>query len=332
MRIPMRTNLKLDTCLFAVWLIAACGSDGGTGSNANRVLTKTAAASGEGQTAAVATPLPLALRVVLTEDGSPKPNATIKWTAVNGSVAPASSKTDGSGIATTTWTLGTIAGPQNAQAEFVGATGSPQIFSATGAPGSPAALTKVGGDLQTTTVGTNFPNPLQVQVSDAFGNGISGVTTDWAIISGPVTADGTTSGTDPQGIASMSVTAGGTTGSASIHVTSGAVRATTIAFDLTVAGAILDVSVGDIFFRSVRNNSENPAVDTVQVGQVVRWTVVSGSHTVRSLGVPSFPKSGSLTVAGTSTYTYLFTNPGTYQYDCSVHPAPAMSGTIVVTP
>jgi len=324
----MSTNLKLGAWLSVAWLIAACGGDGGTGSNANRVLAKTATASGEGQTAVAATTLPLPLRAVLTEDGSPKPNATITWSAINGSVAPTTSTTDGQGIATTTWTIGTIAGPQVARAQFIGATGSPQVFTATAIPGSPAALTLAGGDLQTATVGDDFTSPIQVKVSDAFGNGIADVIVDWAIISGPVVSDATTSLSDAAGIAELQLTAGGSPGSASIEATSAAVTGGKVTFNLTVVAAIRDVTLGDTFFKSSANNTQNPAVDTVQVGQTVRWTNTGGTHTVQSQGPPSFPNSGTLSTVG-ATYTYVFTTPGIYHYNCAIH-GNLMTGRVVV--
>jgi plastocyanin len=324
----MSTNLKLGACLSAAWLIAACGGDGGTGGNANRVLAKTATASGDGQTAAVATTLPLDLRVVLTEDGSPKPNATINWSAVNGSVAPATSVTDGSGIATTTWTLGTMAGTQNARAQYVGAAGSPQIFSATSVPGAPAALTLVGGDFQYATLNAPFAAPLQVKVSDAFGNGTAAVSVNWAVTAGPAAVGAPAATSNSQGISSMPITAGGTPGAVTVEATSAAVPADKVTFALNVVTAIRDVTLGDIFFKSSTNNTQNPAVDTVQVGQVVRWTNTGGGHTVQSQGSPSFPNSGSLSTVG-ATYTFVFNTPGTYQYNCAIH-GNAMTGRIVV--
>src|SRR5512143_3792518 len=54
------------------------------------------------------------------------------------------------------------------------------------------------------------------------------------------------------------------------------------------------VRIGNDFFRSRQNNSANPAVDTVAVGDTVTWTWVSTGqvqHSVQSLGAPSFPSS-----------------------------------------
>ena len=97
------------------------------------------------------------------------------------------------------------------------------------------------------------------------------------------------------------------------------------------APSTVAVTVGNIFFKSGRNGSANPAVDTVAVNGTVTWTwATTGSvpHSVQSVGSPSFTSSGILTGAG-STYQMKFTTPGTYQYDCAVH-GTMMTGTIVV--
>jgi plastocyanin len=91
------------------------------------------------------------------------------------------------------------------------------------------------------------------------------------------------------------------------------------------------VTVGDIFFKSGRNGSSNPAVDTVAVGGSVTWTWAANEslpHSVQSLGSPSFASSAIQSGSGSS-YQVSFASPGTYQYDCAVH-GRMMTGTIVV--
>ena len=91
------------------------------------------------------------------------------------------------------------------------------------------------------------------------------------------------------------------------------------------------VTVGDIFFTSGHNGSSNPAVDTVAVNGTVTWTWATTEalpHSVQSVGSPSFTSSGIQTGSG-QTYSFTFTTPGTYQYDCAVH-GQMMTGTIVV--
>lgn len=80
--------------------------------------------------------------------------------------------------------------------------------------------------------------------------------------------------------------------------------------------------MGDNFFT--------PSNVTILAWETVTWTWGSGatSHSVRSTGSPSFTSSGILIGAG-STYSFQFDTPGTYAYDCEVHPG-VMTGTVTV--
>ncbi|MDA4123762.1 MAG: cupredoxin domain-containing protein, partial [Thaumarchaeota archaeon] len=69
----------------------------------------------------------------------------------------------------------------------------------------------------------------------------------------------------------------------------------------------------------------------IGVNNTVTWTNDDGSvhHTVTSTSVPSGATGfNSGDMAGGATFTYTFTVPGTYQYDCVYHPW--MTGTITV--
>jgi plastocyanin len=91
------------------------------------------------------------------------------------------------------------------------------------------------------------------------------------------------------------------------------------------------VTVGNIFFMSGNNGTQNPAIDTVAAGTTVTWTWTSTgsvSHSVQTVGSPSFTSSAVQSGDG-KTYTFTFTTPGTYSYDCAVHGS-AMTGRIVV--
>ena len=91
------------------------------------------------------------------------------------------------------------------------------------------------------------------------------------------------------------------------------------------------IVVGNTFYRSAHNGTQNPAVDTVAAGSTVTWAWnAAGSHLIRSTGVPPLVFLNSVVMsASSSTYSVTFRNPGTYTYDCGVHGA-AMSGRIVV--
>ena len=92
--------------------------------------------------------------------------------------------------------------------------------------------------------------------------------------------------------------------------------------------AIASVNVANILFQSVRNQSNDPAIDTVAIGGTVTWTwIEAGTHTVR-FADPGFTESPALSDDG-SVFSMPFPAAGTYTYDCRVHGL-GMTGTIVV--
>ena len=74
---------------------------------------------------------------------------------------------------------------------------------------------------------------------------------------------------------------------------------------------------------TIANFAFEPATLTVPVGTSVVWTNQDGSnHFVK------FPDVGSDRLKKGATYSRAFTAPGTYTYECSIHPS--MTGTVVV--
>ncbi len=70
-----------------------------------------------------------------------------------------------------------------------------------------------------------------------------------------------------------------------------------------------------------------PASYTVKAGTTVTWVNKDGAaHTITSVGSNLFD-SGNVDAGGI--YKFTFTQPGTYQYYCTLHPW--MKGTIIVT-
>ncbi len=95
-------------------------------------------------------------------------------------------------------------------------------------------------------------------------------------------------------------------------------------------GPVGQVVVGNIFFRSAHNGSQNPAVDTVAAGSTVTWTWnAAGSHSIQSTGTPGIFRNSVVMSGANDSYSVTFQNPGTYTYQCAVHGA-AMTGVIVV--
>jgi plastocyanin len=96
-------------------------------------------------------------------------------------------------------------------------------------------------------------------------------------------------------------------------------------------GPVGHVTVGNNFFQSAHNGTLNDAVDTIAAGSTVTWSwAASGSHSIQSTGgEPTVFRNSTVMSSSGSNYAVMFSTPGTYTYDCSIHGA-AMSGRIVV--
>jgi plastocyanin len=303
-------------------------------------VAKTSAASGDAQTGTVGQPLATPIRVVVMEGGEPSPDVPVTWstTVAGGALAPPSGPTDADGVASATWTLGTVAGAQTARATVTGASGSPVTFDATAAAGAAATLAKEGGDDQTGEVGTQLAAPVQAKVTDQFGNAVAGTDVGWSATGASVSAP--TVASDAAGVSQVSVTLGPTEGQITITAVSDGLAGSPLTF--TADAVVLPpppmnigITVGNDFFRSNRNSSANPAVDTVAVGGTVTWTWVNTgivAHDVTSNPPPGF--SSSTTKAAPASHQVTFNTAGTYRYYCLQHASAAstvgMVGRIVV--
>jgi plastocyanin len=283
--------------------------------------------SGDGQTGTVTLALADPLAVLVTKDGKPKAGVSVTWSSsgTGGSISNPT-VTDGNGIAQSTWRLAQQAGQQTATAELDGADGSPISFTATANASTPVSLSKGPGDNQTQEAGSPFPDILQVKALDRFGNGVPGVQVNWAVTSGAVTLEVSSNSTGTAGVAGNAATAGASAGPAVVTATSFYGTAT---FNLTVTAGTLPVEIGDDFFRSTVNATQDPAIDTVGVGTTVQWTKsgVNQHHIVSTSGPVAF--DSGLLKGGTGTgYSLTFNTAGDYTYQCAIHTT--MTGEIVV--
>lgn len=169
--------------------------------------------SGNGQTGAVSTTLPAALVVRLLEDGgAPVSGATVLFSAsgTNGTVTPTSATTNANGEASTSWRLGTLAGTQTASASASGT--GPVSFTATATPGTASQLTIASGNNQVAGASQPLPLPVVMQVTDAWGNAVAGVTVSFSVTSGGGSITPGSATTDATGRASASWTLGSSLG------------------------------------------------------------------------------------------------------------------------
>lgn len=322
--------------LVLLGLVAGCGGGGENGGGPSAptlVIMKASSGSGDAQTGAVATPLAESLRVVVTLDGTPQSGTAVSWSAsgTGAAVSPASSATDGSGLAATAWTLGQTAGAQAAQAAVPDASGSPVAFTATALPGAPAQVSVAEGNSQIGEVSTALAEPLGVRVADEFGNGVSGVTVNWSITSGDASLSAPSSTTSGDGSATVGVSLGGTSGAVTVTATVTGLAGGPASFSATAVNRIVQVGNGSALVFV-------PPSITIPAGGTVFWRWNSGSisHNVTtSSGSPAVPDTPSATNATPFTFGPVRIDAaGSYRYYCSVHAGPTdtqgMVGTITV--
>ena len=217
----MRFNAgsAVSIALFAVTVLApGCGpttSSGGGGDPG--IPTSVAISSGDNQSAVVSTLLPR-FPVVLVSDaeGRAVAGVPVSFTIVDGggTVSPASSTTDASGLASTGWTLGPTPGLNHLRASAAGVTAT-VTFAATGtAPvGVPASISKKTGDSQTAVPGSAVALAPVVIVKDAFGTAVAGASVIFAVTFGGGAIQVASARTDAVGQASCGTwTLGATVG------------------------------------------------------------------------------------------------------------------------
>jgi uncharacterized protein (TIGR03437 family) len=165
--------------------------------------------------------LPLSLIVEVQDGfGNILPQTPVTWSVPAAGTATLSNvinTTDQVGRASAVVTLGNTTGLVRINVTAGGVT---QSFTLT-ATVPIGGLQYVSGTSQTTLVNTQFPAPLVVRLLDSSGNGIAGVPINFSLLSGNAVITNTTATTDPQGNASTTVSAGGTSGPVTIAASFG---------------------------------------------------------------------------------------------------------------
>lgn len=285
--------------------LAACGSSEPKVPPKDVVPTTITPTSTDTLRGAVATQL--AAPVVVTvknKAGDPIDSAVVTFAVGSGggTVGSASVRTDVSGQASTTWTLGNTVGVQSVTAT-VGTLPAVTFFAVATAQGA-SAIAKAAGDAQTAAAGATVPVAPSVKVTDKFGNPVSGVLTTFTVASGGGSVTGASANTDVNGIATVGSWRLGTTAGANT-LTATASGVTPITFTATgTAGAVSQVkitntaptlSIGQTFTLTAQaldanNNrvtnaaisftSDNPAIASVGASTGTVTAVGAGTATI----------------------------------------------------
>jgi hypothetical protein len=152
------------------------------------------------------------------QSGNPMSGVVVNFApaASAGSVSATQVTTDATGLATVTWTLGTVAGTDSMLVSA--GTLTPVAVVATALPDLPAALTIVWGNNQSASVDSTLATTLAVKVTDQYGNVVPNAVVQWSDDGGGALS-ATTSVTDANGIAQVQYTLGPTPGAEDVVAT-----------------------------------------------------------------------------------------------------------------
>ena len=141
---------------------------------------------GDMQTDTVAATLATPYTVQVTDmNGNGVADVPVSWSVTGGGgTITMSSMTDANGFAAAIRVLGTMAGPQTAQAAVGGLNGSPLGFSAMALPGAPVTVAMSAGNGQSATVNTAVAIDPAVVVRDQFTNPVPGHDVTFAVTGG----------------------------------------------------------------------------------------------------------------------------------------------------
>ncbi len=267
---------------------------------------------------------------VTNHTGAGVPGVIVSWSVSGGGggLSQAVDTTDGSGVSSVNWTLGSTAGNQAVQASVTGLAGSPITFSG-GAAGIAAQMALNGGNNQVGIVNTALPTAHSVIVRDGHGNPKPGVAVTWGVYTGGGSISPTNPSTGSNGVASVQRTLGTSPGPNTDTARVASLSGSPVGFTDTAA-ARANITVSNFVFT--------PATQTIAKGSFVVWTWSGPNgpvgHNV-TWDVTPVTVLGSGTPKTSGTFTLRLTTPGTYTYYCVNHGGPGglgMSGTITVNP
>jgi hypothetical protein len=137
---------------------------------------------------------------VVDQRGAPVAGQRVAFTPgedAQGALArPEAATTNSDGVAQAEWVLGPAAGGQSLIASLDANDELFVTFHAAVHPASAHRIETAGGNDQEATVGSQLPDPLEVVITDEFGNPVEGVQVDWAAEHGSVDPATTTTGPD----------------------------------------------------------------------------------------------------------------------------------------
>jgi PKD repeat protein len=206
-------------------------------------------------------------------------------------IDPSTATTDDKGEAIAQVTLGTTIGPQTGEASIVtdGGTAPSTSFTLMAVPRDAKGIAVASGDDQSGAAGSKLRQPLVVQVTDPFGNPISGVPIDWSAGGGGSVSDASNT-TDENGLASVERTLGPAAGQQTTQASSQGLAGSPVTFTHTAtAGNASSLTIVSGNNQTAKVGTKLPADLVVQLldgegngvpNTAVTWVVGTGGGSV----------------------------------------------------
>jgi adhesin/invasin len=284
-------HLRLFAIALAGTALFSCGGDDLVLPSAGQPAAITVV-QGNGQSGRVGEVLaePLIVEVL---DGADRPvaGATVVIEVTGAVAEPDTIFTDSEGRGSAAITLGSVVGEAAGAARVIAPESPAEVeasFTVMALAASANGLAAVSGDGQTAPAGTALPDPLVVEVTDAFGNPIEGVTITWTPDGGSVSEASTA--TDAEGRTSIIRTLGPTAGVQTTLASSEGLAGSPVVFTHTVtAGNASGVLIVDGNNQTAAPRTTLPKDLVVQVvdeagnavvAAAVTWVVTAGGGTL----------------------------------------------------
>lgn len=291
MRIFTRRPFRL-AALLALSASLSC-KDSGTDPKPTPAIVQLVSGNNQEATAGSELANPLMVEV-LDSKGNAVGGQQVQWavTAGGGSVDPAVSITNSSGIARSFFRLGAVAGENRATAKV----GSLPVvtFVATGHSRAAAQLVVVSGNAQTGPAANQLPDPLVVRALDSQGQPMQGLTVGFTVAGGGGQVSQAAVVTDATGLASTRWTLGASAGSQSVFANVGSVTALFTATATTVQPSSRTLSI-------VSGNTQSATVSTTLANQLVVRLLDGSGTPVEGAAIGFTPEAGSATPTSANT-------------------------------
>lgn len=163
---------------------------------------------------------------------------TVQVTSGGGTLAEAPTRSLRGPTPIGQWTLGTTAGPQTVTVSVPEL--PPLVFTVEAQAATASVMEKVGGTGLRGPASAVMAVPVEVRITDSFGNGVAGQTVTWTVQAGGGSVAATTSATNAQGVATAPAWTLGATGAQQLRATAGTL---TQLFDAEIQAAPASITV-----------------------------------------------------------------------------------------